>query len=603
MNTLTIVIIGGGAAGVSVLAQLVDKYVQEKLPTANQKIQILVVEKSGTMGAGLAYGTDDESHILNLSAENMSFMPDATKHFINWVKSNADKWKPHFPNLNVDNNSYTPRKLFHLYLADLAATTKQYAEKNNITVKFIQDEVIDIQAETADKYNKFEISLASSDGATKIHAEQVILCIGHLPPVAYSEFIGKPNYYHSPWPTQQFISNIPKTEHVYILGTRLTAIDIVLSLINGGHSGPITMISQNGWLPCVIGPTKPYTREFLNLDTVTEITANGTQKLPLQKLLELFKKEIEHAENEIEHTENASFVFDINKLLKSAKPSQSAKNWLAKEIRRAETTIRPWQSVLSSLYPIVPNIWNALTLTDKKEFLKTYYSLWMTYLAAFPIENAKKIQALMETGQLEVSGGMESVKFLEQEQNYEISLSNSKVIHAKYLINCTGAGHDITKANDSILLKNLLERKLIIPHPLGGIKIDFTSLNVKSNTPEKQIVKGLFVIGKMTGGTCLATDDLGQIGREAKRAVNSSYHQLHEQILLTPSLQGKRTIHENGPVLHEVIQGQINQFLKNMQDTLSKQYGLPSSVPMVPLSSDIDDLVTPPIPKKPLSLH
>lgn len=573
--TITIAIVGGGAAGVSVLTQLTEKYIKEKLCSDKQKIQFLVIEKSGTIGAGLAYGTDDKSHIINLNAECMSPIPDDPKHFIKWVKANPSKWQSEFPALDINNCPYPPRKLFRLYLSDLAITTQQRAKENGIIVKFIEDEAVDIQAKAVNtKDTKFEISLASINGAMKIVAEQVILCIGHLPPADYREFISKPNYFHSPWPIQQFISNVPKYKDVHVIGTRLTAIDVVLTLVSNGHTGKITMVSRSGMLPCVIGASNAYTKQYLTLEAISEITANGTQPLPLATLLELFKKEMEFAEKK---------SIDIDKL-PNGKPVKSAKDWLEREISRAKNEIRPWQSVLGSLYPIVPNIWNALTNQDKKEFLKKYYSLWMTYLAAFPIENAKKILDLLISGQLIVVGGLESISFQEQKQYYEVLLNDGSVIQANYLINGTGAGHDVTKA-DSKLLENLLVGKLITPHPLGGIEIDFVTLNVISNTLAKRVIENFFVVGDVTWGACMATADLGQIGREAKRVVNSSVKQLFKAILLFSEINGEKMQTEipgeMRQFVDEAFQRELAQFFASMRQTLCEKY-----VSRIPISNN-----------------
>jgi uncharacterized NAD(P)/FAD-binding protein YdhS len=511
--SLTIVIIGGGAAGVSVLAQLTKKYTENK----QEDVKIIVIEKNDNVGPGLAYSTEDNSHIINLSAENMSPIPGDPKHFIKWLQSKESKWKLLFPDFDIQKCSFPPRALFGMYLIDLAKTTQERAQENGIKITFMKGEVVDID-EKINKNTKFEISLV--DDSIKVIADQVILCIGHLPPTDYKELISKPGYFHSPWPTKQ-LSHIPKDKDVHIIGTRLTAIDIVLALVERGHTGKITMVSRYGLLPCVIGPSESYTKRFLTLENIVELTANGTQPLKLSKLKELFLQEIEYAEGK--HPE-------LDKLLKTVKSIKSPEKWLEKEIELAESKKRPWQSVLASLYPIVPNIWNMLGDQDKKEFLEKYYSLWMTYLAAFPIQNAKKILALLKKGQLEIRGGLQSIKFNPQDQIFEILLNDNKSLKANYLINGIGAGHDITKI-DSQLLKNLLAKKLVIPYPIGGIDIDFKTLNVKGyKNHEIQIIKNFFAVGDGTNwGACMATADLGQIDREAIQVANSSLEQIHNK--------------------------------------------------------------------------
>ena len=60
---------------------------------------------------------------------------------------------------------------------------------------------------------------------------------------------------------------------------------------------------------------------------------------------------------------------------------------------------------------------------DKKEFFEKYYRLWMTYLAAFPLENAEKILALLKNDQLEVKRGLKSIGYDEFSQKFTFSLN------------------------------------------------------------------------------------------------------------------------------------------------------------------------------------
>ena len=71
-------------------------------------------------------------------------------------------------------------------------------------------------------------------------------------------------------------------------------------------------------------------------------------------------------------------------------------SWINKEIDQAERDAKPWQQVMFSFYPTVPDIWQRMDLENQRKFILEYSSLFMTYLAAFPLENAYKIKNLLE---------------------------------------------------------------------------------------------------------------------------------------------------------------------------------------------------------------
>src|SRR5579862_9387209 len=78
----TVAIIGGGFSG-TVLAALL-------LRRSHPSFRVVVVEKSSSVGRGLAYGTECRSLLLNVRARNMSALADDPQHFLRWARSNYD---------------------------------------------------------------------------------------------------------------------------------------------------------------------------------------------------------------------------------------------------------------------------------------------------------------------------------------------------------------------------------------------------------------------------------------------------------------------------------------------------------------------------------
>lgn len=516
----TLAIIGGGSAGVSALYQLVEFFSKH---TIQEKPKILLIEKSEEVGPGLAYGKSaNDAYLLNIISSKMSPIPHQPDHFDKWLKdsNNVLKWRLSFPNLDIESSEYLPRKLFGIYLTDLAIETQKRAKLYNIEVEFIHAEVVNI---IPNEINQLKIQL--KDQTETLLVDSAVLCIGHLPPsqIKYKEFNSITEYYKTPWDIKAHEISIDKD--FLILGTRLTAIDAILARAEyikqriqqgyKGNVGKIIAVSHTGLFPRVISDvTQSYVRNELTLEAIDSVTAYGTESVSLAVLKKMFKAEIRRAYKIIREKE---ITFKVSDIIKRDLES-SPRELLEHEIDCAKRHVqRPWQTVLFSLYPIVPRLWEALDEDGKKEFLEKYHTFWMTYLAAFPVDNAEKILSLLKGGLLETYSGLEKVSYNTESKLFKVNLRDGKYLQGEYLVNATGQGHDITQA-DSPLLQNLLTNGYIKPHALGGIEVDFKSLRVigkNNNIP-------LFIVGDPTWGACMATADLSQIvNNQIPRVINS----------------------------------------------------------------------------------
>lgn len=99
----------------------------------------------------------------------------------------------------------------------------------------------------------------------RLDADRVALCLGHFPPrlpcgelpadLPRSLVIG------DPW-EEDALARLPAGASVLIVGTGLTMVDIVLSLLDRGHKGPITALSRRGLLPARHWEARSY-RDFV----------------------------------------------------------------------------------------------------------------------------------------------------------------------------------------------------------------------------------------------------------------------------------------------------------------------------------------------------
>lgn len=515
-----IAVIGGGPAAVSFCIQFYEEFKAQMLAG---HIEIWVFEKGDTIGPGLPYSAKENCYILNLPKEVMEPVFGKKGFFTAWLKA--------MPDVSQD-TAFPPRHYFGKYLAYVAQRVKSDASSIGITIKyFTNTEITDVHKVESDQFQL----MANSKSCV---VDQVVLCTGHMPATIYSEFIGKKGYYHNPW--RQSAYEINPNEDVAIVGTRLTAIDVASRLQHNFHRGKIFMFSRSGLLPAVLSREVPlYTLRHLTLNNFYHLTKSGLNSLGLPDLMELFWKEINDAEKH---------PYSFGSIVKSYR-DMSPREWLDTQIHRAEVGPKPWQQVLFSLYPIIPNIWSMLNLADQKIFLNTYYSTYMTYLAAFPLENAYKMRRLLQSGQLEIQGDLIGIHY--ENNQFMVRAGDSKVIATKHLYNATGPGYDATKMP---IYKRMVERGVVCKHPLGGVDVDPQTLQVldRKGNPQKK----MFAVGELTRGTCLATTDMTrlafQTGKVSVGMVNNlrgqatSTHQFFSGSLLQKnSLHTRTELKEN----------------------------------------------------------
>ena len=488
-----IVIVGGGPAAVSACWQLITEFESR---SSSNGVEILVLEKGDSIGRGLPYREQNDCYLMNLPSDVMLAGFEKPGSFTQWLSVHSTSQHSDFP----------PRFYFGQYLEQLALEVQSKASRIGVSVQFkTQCEAINIK-EISERTYEIETRQQS------FVADYVILCTGHMPPIDYYGLLNQKNYINNPWEDNGY-AKILSHKEIGILGSRLTAIDVLLKLKSLGYEGKMVMFSRNGLLPTVLShEIPPYVLKHLTLANFSKLTKCGLLHLPLRNLLELFWKEVSEAENR---------KLSFDSIVKSAHDI-SPKTWIDEQIKLAEAGPKPWQQVLFAMYPIVPEIWSMLSIEDKKIFLEKYNSLFLTYLAAFPLENAYKIQHFLHSGELRIESGIKAVKPFAN--GFEIT-TNSKTHTTENLINATGAGYNI---DDILIYRNMLNEGLVVKNPLGGIKVNPQTLEIKNSLGK--FLPCFFAVGEPTRGECLATTDMTRVSMQLDRVSTQIAYKIQSKV-------------------------------------------------------------------------
>lgn len=458
--------IGAGPTGVSLFIQLYSQLAKQ------DPVLEYVIADGLKPGAGLAFGTHYNSHIINLPASIMSLNPENPLEFVEWRAKNQSLWQAASLEENQAWSEFPQRRLFGIYVEHQlqnALNNAPYAELINTAVTCVTP---------IKSVKKFTVEF---ENGTEEIFDKVIVCIGHAPKSPLLSSTSK-KLLRSPYQGLK----IPADATVGIIGSRLTAIDAVLALQEKGHTGKIFMVSRAGKLPKVIAEHSGYDAEAFIAALLDEKTQT------LESILAIHKKELDKVTNHL---------IDWNALL-HAGPTKAEE--LEQELHNCSEGNHLWQSVLLASYTVVDKLWSKLSDDDKATFMTRYYGPWMTYLAAFPAFSATRILQLMKAEQLHIFSDLQGIEATES--SFEIYHGQSECLCVEYLIDGRGAGYDEADLKELPVLRNMLVNGTISTHPLGGVSINPLTYQALSRRGDE--VPGLFFVGDMTKGEFLATTDV-----------------------------------------------------------------------------------------------
>ena len=224
-----VAIVGAGFSG-SLLALHLLEFGPEDLT-------IFLIEREAGFGRGLAYGTRDPHHLLNVRVGNMSAFPGRPRHLEQWLAGWGDEALAHPA-------AFITRRAYGDYLGSMlrAAVSRPGGAERLLLV---HDEVVGLEpaargmAVTLAMGSRFEVDVAA-------------LAIGNLPspPPAGVDLTGLPDglYAADPW-AESTLARLSPSAPVLLLGTGLTMVDIALSLTARGHQGPLFGLSRRGLTP------------------------------------------------------------------------------------------------------------------------------------------------------------------------------------------------------------------------------------------------------------------------------------------------------------------------------------------------------------------
>jgi len=412
------IIIGGGASGVLLAYQLLQR--------STPDFRITLIEKRPEVGRGLAYHTGNPEHVLNVRVANMSALPDEPDHFWRWLTS-REGVPPPCP----DPYCFVPRRIYGDYIADLLMTSKG---RSTHRLSIVQGTCVDVSEGPG------EVTVRLEDGRFYV-GDIAVLATGH-------DVRSCSPGYADPWVLPSS-AGIDPDATILILGTGLTMVDYVQSVIQDGHRGPIVAVSRRGLL------TKPHRR----VDPIR----------------------IEEAD--------VPFGAGISHLLR----------WFRGRVGAHVAKGGDWRSVIDGLRPYTQRLWRELPPASKRRFLEHARAWWDVHRHRMAPEVEARIMDVLCAGRLTVMAakvaGIEPneagarVRYRRRGQSEVLSMQVGAIV------DCTGIVKDpLASANPAV--RSLFERGLARVDPLHiGIETAADGAIVNQDgAPSRR----LFAVGPLT---------------------------------------------------------------------------------------------------------
>jgi uncharacterized NAD(P)/FAD-binding protein YdhS len=361
------------------------------------QVRIILIDRNTRPGRGLAYRTWDDNFLLNVPAGNMSALADDPNHFVKFCQD-ID------PAFNA--GTFVSRRLYGDYLEFVL---RQETERSGVSeLEEIHCEAIAVRQQPGD--NSYQVALA--DGRS-LRSDQVVLAFGHFSPedpVAVASIYETETYINNPW-NFAALERIQGDTSVALLGTGLTALDVLFRLTSNNDTRKIYLISRRGLVP------QPH---------------RSHPKAPA--------------------------VAGFPTFLENLPPTVRA-YFRALRLKIGENAAQggDWRDVINALRPHTPEIWRRFSVEERQKFLSRLVPYWDIHRHRLAPAASLRLNGMLKSGQVQVIAGyIQDYKMHGKNVSIEIRerhTGRSRELNVGRVVNCTGPNCNIAKITMPLIVQ------------------------------------------------------------------------------------------------------------------------------------------------------
>lgn len=432
-----VAVIGGGLTGAALAYHLV-----RLLPVGVARI--VVYEPRSVLGGGVAYDTAEPVHRINVPAARMTLVPGDDEHFQRWLfETGALLDDPDAT--TADGHVFARRSAFGRYVSSqlqplVAAGWIEHRRSRVCAVTEVEDGLWRITA----------------DDGSELWADRLVLATSHpspQPPVALDRALAGHDRYIPDATLPGALSSIRSDDRVLVVGTGLTAADVIATLDDAGHRGLVTAVSRRG------------------------LRSRGHNLVPQDPF--------------------GDFVDP---------PARSARA-LLRRVRRtvaeADASGVTWHAVFDRLRGQGGDIWRALPVVERRRIVRFLRPYWDVHRFRIAPQVEAAIDRRKSAGTLVLHAA--SITGVKQQENGEIAVTfrprhGREPFERRYdaIVVTTGPGHRSILSSQPFL-EGLARAGVLQPDSVGlGLAVDEQSRAIR---PNGRTMQTLHIAGPLARGT------------------------------------------------------------------------------------------------------
>jgi uncharacterized NAD(P)/FAD-binding protein YdhS len=461
-----IAVIGGGFSGAAFAIHM------SRL--APRPMEILLIEPRARLGTGLAHSAAHPDHRLNAADSIHLLYLDEPEHFSNWLRTSGALERD--PAAIAANTRIYPRRAdFGAYVCEELDRHRE-ANPSGSVIRHVSQRAVRVSLGPGG------VSLSLENGNT-LRAAACVLAVGqgqpHLPD-SLRALAEHPDCIADPW-NLEALRTVEPDRNVLILGTGLTAADVIAALGAQGHRGRIDAVSRRGMRPASHSPFPPTMPRLQGL----------TQEIP-------------------------EFV------ARHGKPDTVASilRALRADIDRLDPTRASWHAPFDDMRDASHVLWPNLSTTEQMRFLRHLKQWYDVHRFRIPPQIEQIVERMVGTGQLT----FHRARVLEVKRaprGFAVKIEDHGATGPRdaiysTLINCTGFDSRLAAATDP-LLRGLAADGLVRASACGlGVEVDVES---RAIGVRGEPVPNLHVIGPLTGGSIGEASSVPVITRQILQTI------------------------------------------------------------------------------------
>lgn len=475
-------IIGAGTATVALLDALARSDIEPD--------EITVFESSPAVWRGRAYQRDQDSVRVNAPPMAMTARGGDLDHYLRWLQDRPELGCYLDEGLGLP---IVPRAVYGQYLEHTADTAVAELRRGGCRVSIVNSRVDGFSRDIG-------ATLHTATGGT-FRVDRAVLSVGGGGPHDSYGLADTPGYVHEPYPLLRTLAEVPADRHVAVIGSGLTAVDIVTGLFSNGHTGPITLMSRSGVLPAVQQRPIRYEPQYLTAEYALQRVRDNQGRVTLTMLIDLMKEELAELgqdfptlRDEVVGNDSEPPVHRLRRQLSSVADPHQGRRLLGRALRT-----------------VVPAVWPMFSEQDKTMLRSAHFRTVNCLSSPMVPHNADILLRLLDSGQVRLRPGVQKIR---PRTHGGFTVSDDLEWAADVVINAVNPpAHTVPGAAEG-LVRSLLTSASAERHPFGGLATQpGTGRLLHSGRPDRT----WYAQGNIAStSTFIATDPTG-LAHEAAR--------------------------------------------------------------------------------------